>query len=180
MCGLFLTGHRVRFLQDYSTAVFDREGTVISAAVSGDEQWRLLCEGEVPPKIAQAIISFEDEHFYWHPGINPVSVLKALKDNIKAGKIVRGGSTLSMQMARICQGNKPRTMIQKIREMILALGLEMRYSKKQILGLYGQHAPFGGNIVGYCAASQRYFGKDPELLSWAEAAAIAILPNSPG
>ncbi len=180
MIGLFIAGNQVKFLEDYSTTVFDRDGTVISAAVSEDEQWRLYCDGAVPEKIEQAMLSFEDEYFYWHPGINPVSVVKALQDNIRAGRIVRGGSTLTMQLARISQGNKPRTILQKVKEMILALGLELRYSKKLILGLYGQHAPFGGNIVGYCAASHRYFGKDPENLSWAEAAAIAILPNSPG
>jgi penicillin-binding protein 1C len=180
LCGLFLTGHWVDFATTWSTAVFDKDGTVISAAVSEDEQWRLFCDTEVPEKLEQAMLSFEDEYFYWHPGINPVSVVKAVTDNIRAGRIVRGGSTLSMQLARISQGNKARTVPQKIKEMILSLGLEMRYSKKEILQLYGQHAPFGGNIVGYCAASQRYFGKDPEFLSWAEAASIAILPNSPG
>jgi len=180
LTGLFLTGRWVTFLEDYSTAVFEKDGTFSSAAVSDDEQWRLLCDGEIPPRLEQAVLSFEDEYFYWHPGINPFSVLKAVADNIRAARIVRGGSTLSMQLARISQGNRPRTVPQKMKEMILALGLEMRYSKKEILQLYGQHAPFGGNIVGYCAASQRYFGKDPAYLSWAEAAAIAILPNSPG
>lgn len=171
---LFIIGNRVEFVEDYANIVYDREGKIINASVSGDEQWRLFCDDELPEKLAIAILLFEDQYFQWHPGINPVSMVKAIKDNYDAGKIVRGGSTLTMQVARIAQGNKSRTYKQKIKEIIIALGLEMRYSKKQILQQYAQYAPFGGNIVGYCGASWKYFGKPATELSWSELAALAI------
>ena len=177
---LFIIGNRVEFVEDYANIVYDREGKIINASVSGDEQWRLFCDDELPEKLAIAILLFEDQYFQWHPGINPVSMVYAIKDNYDAGKIVRGGSTLTMQVARIAQGNKSRTYKQKIKEIIIALGLEMRYSKKQILQQYAQYAPFGGNIVGYCGASWKYFGKPATELSWSELAALAILPNAPG
>ena len=151
----------------------------MTAGISKDQQWRIACKGQMPAKLATAIRLFEDQYFYYHPGVNVISLVKALKSNVKAGRIVRGGSTLTMQLARIYYKNQKRTYLQKIKEILLAFAIELRYSKDQILNLYGQYAPFGGNIIGYCAASRFYYDKNPDLLSWSEAVTLAVLPNAP-
>lgn len=165
--------------EDRFAYVLYAEDQIINAQVSEDEQWRILCEGEVPEQLATCLTLFEDQYFHYHPGINPVSIYHAIKANLKAGKIVRGGSTLTMQLARIHEHNQPRTYLQKIKEIALALAFELRYSKAEILSLYAQHAPYGGNTVGYCGAAQRYYQKPASLLSWSEAATLAVLPNAP-
>ncbi len=113
------------------------------------------------------------------PGINPVAIVSALHDNIQAGEIVSGGSTITMQVARLARGNPHRTYAGKIIEMLSALKLELFHSKKTILKLYAANAPFGGNTVGLEAAAWRYTGRSPYDFSWAEAAAFAVLPNAP-
>ena len=100
-------------------------------------------------------------------------------DNMKAGEVVRGGSTLSMQVVRMSRDNPPRTYAEKMWEVVLAMRLELHYSKKSILDLYAANAPFGGNVVGIDAAAWRYFHTTPDNLSWGEAATLAVLPNSP-
>ena len=141
--------------------------------------------GDFPALIASLIsskrlyLTFEDRYFYYHPGINPVAIIRAVINNIKAGRIVSGGSTITMQVARISRGGKSRTYPEKIIEMLAALKLEIFRSKKQVLLMYANNAPFGGNTVGLEAASWRYTGKSSQDLTWAEAAALAILPNSP-
>ena len=155
------------------------DGEIINAQVSDDQQWRIKCEDELPEKLVTSLKLFEDQYFNYHPGINPVSIVKAMKANIKARKIIRGGSTITMQLARIHEGNQRRTYVQKCKEIFLAFALELKYSKKELLKLYAQYAPYGGNTVGYCAAAQRYYHKDAALLSWSEAATLAILPNAP-
>ena len=155
------------------------EDKILSAQVSEDQQWRIQCEGELPEKLATTLKLFEDQYFDYHIGINPVSILKAIRDNRKAGRIVRGGSTITMQLARIHEGNRPRTYKQKMKEMLLALAMELKYSKKEILQLYAQHAPYGGNTVGYCAAARRYYDKQATELSWTESATLSVLPNAP-
>ena len=134
----------------------------------------------VPEKFEKSLLHLRIRWFYYHPGINPVSLLRAIFNNIKEGEIVSGGSTITMQVARIAAGNKPRTYFEKIIEMLSALKLELFRSKKQILAMYAANAPFGGNTVGLEAAAWRYTGKSSSTLTWAEAAALAILPNSPG
>ena len=114
-----------------------------------------------------------------HPGFNPLAFTRAIIQNIKAKKIISGGSTLSMQVIRLSRKKKKRTVFEKFVEIILALRLELSYSKSEILTLYASNAPFGGNVVGIDAASWRYFGRDAEKLSWAESATLAILPNAP-
>ena len=99
--------------------------------------------------------------------------------NIRAGKIVSGGSTLTMQVARLSRPGKKRNLGSKLTEMIMALNLEVRYRKPEILRMYVTHAPFGGNVVGLEAASWRYFNRPPRQLSWAESATLAVLPNAP-
>jgi penicillin-binding protein 1C len=167
------------FLKKYSTIVLDRDGELVGARIADDGQWRFPEDSIIPDKFKQCILQFEDKHFYVHPGFNPVSLVRALLQNIKAGKVVSGGSTISMQVIRLHRLNKRRTIFEKLVEIILATRLEFRFSKDKILGLYSTHAPFGGNVVGINAASWRYFGRNPRNLTWAEAALLAVLPNSP-
>lgn len=150
----------------------------MSAHIASDGQWRFEAGDSVPDKFRQSIILFEDEYFYYHPGFNPVSMGRALIQNIRAGKIKSGGSTLSMQIIRLAY-KRPRTIHNKLIETIQATRLEWRYSKEEILQHYAAHAPFGGNVVGIEAAAWRYFGRSPYDLSWSESALLAVLPNAP-
>jgi len=155
------------------------DGSLLGARIADDGQWRFPPSDKVPAKFEKALLTFEDNHFYLHPGINPVSIIRALVRNIRAGEIVSGGSTITMQVARLSGGNISRTCSAKIVEMFSALKLEIFRSKKSILKIYSSNAPFGGNIVGLDAAAWRYLEKPPEFITWAEAAALAVLPNSP-
>jgi len=161
------------------TILEDRRGELLSARIAADGQWRFPLNQQVPHKFEKALLEFEDQYFYRHPGVNPLSLLRAIRDNLRAGEIVSGGSTLTMQLIRLSRKGKPRNLYQKAVEMILALRVGLRYSKEDILALYASHAPFGGNVVGVDAAAWRYYGRPPEHLSWAETAALAVLPNAP-
>jgi len=167
------------FKVPYSTLIEDRNGQLLGARIAADGQWRFPGTQEVPEKFEKAVVYFEDEYFYYHPGINPVSIGRAFIQNLKAGKVVSGGSTITMQLARAGNHRNSRSLINKIGEMFLSLKIDLVYRKSSILKLFASHAPFGGNVVGLEAASWRYFGKSPENLSWAEAATLAVLPNSP-
>jgi penicillin-binding protein 1C len=167
------------FQNPFSTVLLDRNGELLGARVADDDQWRFPQPDSVPEKFCQSLICYEDRHFYQHPGVNPFSLLRAVRQNITERKIISGGSTISMQLIRLSRKPGPRTIGTKLLEIILALRLELGYSKKEILKLYAAHAPFGGNVVGLEAASWRYFGRDPFTLSWAESAMLAALPNSP-
>lgn len=167
------------FSANYSTILTAEDGTLLSAAIAADEQWRFPPSDSIPSKFEKAILLFEDEYFFHHPGINPFSIGRAIKQNIQAESIVSGGSTISMQTIRMAFRNQERSYFQKAYEMLATLKLEIFYSKESILKQYVDHAPFGGNIVGLSAASRRYYGRPPHLLSWAETATLAILPNSP-
>jgi len=167
------------FRAPHSTVVEAGDGSLLGARIADDGQWRFPGSERVPEKFEKALLTFEDRWFYYHPGINLVSILRALKNNIKAGVVVSGGSTITMQVARISRGNSTRSYYGKIIEMLSALKLELFRSKKKILQLYASNAPFGGNTVGLEAAAWRYTGKSSSDLTWAEAAALAILPNSP-
>ena len=168
-----------RFRSPLSTVIEASDGSLLGARIADDGQWRFPGTEQVPGKFEKSLLTFEDSWFYYHPGINPVSILRALRNNIKAGEVVSGGSTITMQVARISRGNKPRSYSEKIIEMLSALKLEMFSSKKKILQLYTSNAPFGGNTVGLEAAAWRYTGKSSADITWAEAAALAMLPNSP-
>ncbi len=168
------------FAASYSTVVLAQNGQLMGARIAEDEQWRFPLADSLPEKFTKAIITKEDKYFQYHLGVNPVSLFRALWLNIKEGKVVSGASTLSMQVIRLSRGNPPRTVLEKIYEIILATRLELGYSKNEILNLYASHAPFGGNVVGFEAASWRYFNRSPENLSWAECATLAVLPNAPG
>ncbi len=167
------------FNQPLATTLHARNGQLLSAAIAADQQWRFPPADSVPFKFATAVRLYEDEYFYYHPGINPVALARAVQQNSKAGKIVSGGSTISMQTMRMAYGNRPRTYGQKLIETLAALKLELLHSKTWILRAYANNAPFGGNIVGLRAAAYRYYGQPPHRLSWAEAAALAVLPNNP-
>ncbi|MEO7174245.1 MAG: penicillin-binding protein 1C [Saprospiraceae bacterium] len=163
----------------YSATLEDKDGQLLGAKIAADEQWRFQDDDEVPTKFAQALTTFEDKRFWYHPGVDLIGIVRAMIQNIKAGKIVSGGSTLNMQIISLAKGRKARGILAKVWESILALRLECAYSKSKILALYSAHAPFGGNVVGLEAASWRYFGKTKKNLTWAESALLAVLPNSP-
>ena len=162
-----------------ATTVFARDHHLLGAHIASDEQWRMPLSSPPPQKFVTALLRYEDQRFYWHPGVDFIALLRAARSNFKAGKIVSGASTLSMQLVRLSRNNPPRTFTEKLFEIVLALRLEFAFDKQKILTLYAQYAPFGGNVVGIEAAAWRYFGRAPAELSWAEAAMLAVLPNSP-
>lgn len=176
---IFLLSPENWFNSPCSTVVYDKNGELLGARLATDEQWRFPEDSSVSFKIEKCILNFEDEYFYVHPGFNPVSILKALGTNISHGRIVRGGSTITMQLCRLYRKDAPRTVFEKFYEIILSTRIELHFAKKIILQKYLANAPFGGNIVGLEAASWRYFGRASSNLSWAEAATLAVLPNSP-
>ena len=162
-----------------STVMLDKDGKLLAARIAADDQWRFPSIESIPEKYKLAVISFEDKRFYSHFGVDPIAVARAISQNFSAGKTVSGASTITMQVIRLARGNPPRTLWQKGIEAVMALRLEISYSKDEILALYASNAPFGGNVIGLEAASWRYFGRAPKELSWAEAATLAVLPNSP-
>jgi len=167
------------FQKPTSTVILSKEGRLLGARIASDGQWRFPANDTVPDKFKKAIITFEDQYFYKHPGVNLISLFRAAWQDLKAGKIVSGGSTLSMQVIRLSQNHPKRNIYQKLKEIILATRLEWSYSKDQILALYAANAPFGSNVVGLDAAAWRFFGRQALDLSWAESATLAVLPNAP-
>ncbi|MFP1683523.1 penicillin-binding protein 1C [Alloalcanivorax sp. C16-1] len=165
--------------QPYATLMLDRQGRPLAARIAADQQWRFAPVERLPDKYRRALITFEDRRFYAHPGVDPLAIARAAVANARAGRVVSGGSTLTMQLARLLRDDPPRTLAEKAREALLALQLEWHLSKDDILVEYASRAPFGGNTVGLRAAAWRYFQRPPEALSWAEAALLAVLPNSP-
>lgn len=169
----------VLFDVPYSTVLLDREGNLLNASISSDGQWRFPYDQQVPDKFREAIVAYEDKRFFSHPGIDVFALARAISQNLKAGKIVSGGSTLTMQVMRMSGRGQRRNAWNKFIEIIRATRLELSTTKPQILTLYAAHAPFGGNVVGIEAACWRYFGRQPDALSWGEAALLAVLPNNP-
>lgn len=161
------------------TVLTDRNGALLAATIAKDGQYRFAPLDSAPPQFAECAVAYEDRFFYWHMGVNPVAVATALKDNLQAGRIVRGASTLTMQVARMMRRGSSRTFANKLKEAVWALRLELRYSKREILALWASYAPFGGNVVGLEAAAWRYYQTSPWNLSWGQAAALAVLPNAP-
>lgn len=179
LVGYYFCLPRTLFSEPYSTVIESSEGELLGARIARDGQWRFPEQDSVPYKFRECIVHFEDQHFYSHPGFNPVAIVNAVRQNYKAGKVVRGGSTLTQQVIRLSREGKKRSYFEKFIEMVLATRLEFRHSKDAILGLYAAHAPYGGNVVGLEMASWRYFGVQPHQLSWAETATLAVLPNAP-
>ncbi len=162
-----------------STVIYSADNVLLGASIADDGQWRFPLNPSIPEKFEKALISFEDERFYYHPGFDIFSIGRALVQNVKEKRVVSGASTISMQVIRLHRRDKPRTWKEKVIELWLATRLELRHSKKEIIALWAAHAPFGGNVVGLEAASWRYYGRSPNLLSWGEAATLAVLPNAP-
>ena len=167
------------FQVPYSRVVESADGHLLGARIAKDGQWRFSPSDTIPDKFTKALIAYEDKRFYYHPGVDPLAIGRALLSNIRTSKTVSGASTLTMQTIRLSRAPRARTWGEKIMEAVLATRLEWRCSKQEIITLFAQHAPFGGNVVGLEAACQRYFGRSPSQLSWAEAALLAVLPNAP-
>ncbi len=162
-----------------SLRVVDRHGQTLRVYISTEETYRLPVElYDVSPHLVDATLLFEDRWFYYHPGINPVAIMRAAWMNWHAGEVVSGGSTITQQLARMFS-DRPRTLSSKLVEAALALQLEIRWSKTRILEEYLNRAPYGGNISGCEAASWMYFGKSARELGPGEAALLAALPQSP-
>ncbi|MBP2833152.1 penicillin-binding protein 1C [Aquimarina sp. U1-2] len=179
LIGYYFVLPKPLFNDPTATVLESNEGELLGAKIATDGQWRFPETDSVPFKFKKCILAFEDQQFYYHPGYNPVSIVKALIQNGKAGKIVRGGSTITQQVIRLARKGKKRTFTEKFWELILATRLELSTSKENILKLYASHAPFGGNVVGIDMAAWRYFGLPAHQLSWAEHATLAVLPNAP-
>lgn len=169
--------------RDTSSLVVARDGTPLRAFADADGVWRYPATPEsVSPLYLEALLNYEDRWFWRHPGVNPVSMLRAAGQMLRSGKVVSGGSTLTMQVARILDAKRTRhtrTPLRKIRQILRAIQLEAHLSKREILILYLERAPFGGTIEGVEAASWAYLGKPAARLSHAEAALLAVLPQSP-
>lgn len=168
-----------RFNKPCSTVVLSSDGQLLGARISSDGQWRFPQTDTIPGKFRRCLILFEDQYFLFHPGVNVFAIGRAIVQNAKANRVVSGGSTITMQVARMAGNGKNRTFGNKLIEMLSALKLELCYSKRKILSIYASNAPFGGNLVGIEAACWRYFGHSARQLSWAEAATLAVLPNAP-
>ena len=162
-----------------STEVLARNGTLLRAFTTSDGEWRLRTEvSQVEPRYVSLLLAAEDRHFRDHTGIDPGALLRAAGQWATHGHIVSGGSTITMQVARLLEPHR-RSLGGKIHDIVRAVQLERRYSKDEILGIYLTLAPFGGNLEGVRAASLAYFGKDPAHLTDAEAALLVALPQSP-
>ncbi|UOE52111.1 penicillin-binding protein 1C [Mucilaginibacter sp. SMC90] len=161
-----------------SYVIDDDQGQLLGASIANDGQWRFPYNADVPEKFKQCIITFEDKRFEHHPGFDIVAFSRAIKQNLSSKKVSSGGSTITMQVIRLTTKHK-RNIWNKLKEIFMALRLEVTYSKSEVLALYASNAPFGTNVIGLDAASWRYFGRSPDKLSWGEMAAMAVLPNSP-
>lgn len=165
---------------EMSIEVLDRDGDLLRAYTVADGRWRLaLPPDKVDPLYLRMLLAYEDKRFRDHSGVDPRSMLRAVVQAVWNGRVVSGGSTLTMQVARLLEEGTTGEVAGKLRQMRVALALERRLSKDQILQLYLHLAPFGGNLEGVRAASISYFGKEPRRLTPAEAALLVAIPQSP-
>ena len=165
---------------EFSTTVLDRQGRMLRAYTVADGRWRLPVDvAEVDADYIDQLIAFEDKRFRSHSGVDLLASLRAIGQLITSGRVVSGGSTLTMQVARLLEEAPSGSLRAKLRQVRLALALERELSKDEILELYMTIAPFGGNIEGVRAASLSYFGKEPRRLTPGEAALLVALPQSP-
>ncbi|WP_371815119.1 penicillin-binding protein 1C [Bradyrhizobium sp. CCBAU 51753] len=164
-----------------STTVIDRNGKLLRAYAMADGRWRLPADAKtsVDPTYLKFLFAYEDKRFYEHHGVDPLALSRAAFQLGTRGHIVSGGSTITMQLARLMEPRQQRSLYAKLRQMVRAVELEQQLSKEEILDLYLALAPFGGNLEGVRAASIAYFGKEPKRLSLAEAALLVALPQSP-
>ena len=165
---------------DYSTLVVDREGRLLRPYPTPEGRWRLRAIREnVDPRFVSALLTYEDKRFESHFGVDPLALARAALQLIRSGHIVSGGSTITMQVARLLEPRRGRSVLAKLREIVRAIEIERTLSKDEVLGLYLSLAPGGGNLEGVRAASLAYFGKEPRRLSLAETALLVSLPQSP-
>jgi penicillin-binding protein 1C len=167
-------------LAEVSTEVRDRNGTLLRAYQVGNGMWRLAPQaGAVDPGFIAMLVRYEDKRFWQHSGVDPLAMARAVGQALRSGRTVSGGSTLTMQVARLLEDGSTGKWSGKLRQMRVAMALERRLSKDQILNLYLTHAPYGGNLEGIRAATLAWFGKEPRRLTPAEAALLVALPQSP-
>src|SRR5580765_8157322 len=165
---------------EYSHVVLDREGRLLRAYATREGRWRLPVKvKDVDPRFLRLLFVYEDKRFYEHGGVDPLSMVRAAYQFVTSGHVVSGGSTITMQLARLLEPREHRTLGAKLRQIVRALEIEHALGKDDILALYLTLAPYGGNLEGVRAASLAYFGKEPRKLSLAEAALLVALPQSP-
>ena len=164
-----------------STTIVDRNGKLLRAYAMADGRWRLPVDAStaVDPTYLNLLLGYEDRRFRSHAGVDPLALGRAALQLVTRGHIVSGGSTITMQLARLMEPRRERSVHAKLRQMVRAVEIERRLSKDQILNLYLALAPYGGNLEGIRAASIAYFGKEPKRLSLAESALLVALPQSP-
>ena len=163
-----------------STVVLDREGRLLRVHPVEDGRWRLPVRvDEVDPRYVELLLSHEDRRFHDHFGVDPRAMVRAAVQAVLHGRAVSGASTLTMQVARLLTGAETRTLAGKLNQVRLALALERKLSKREVLELYLTVAPFGGNLEGVRAGSLAWFGKEPRRLAPAEAALLVALPQAP-
>jgi penicillin-binding protein 1C len=167
--------------REISTTIVDRNGRLLRAYAMADGRWRLPVDARtgVDPGYLKLLLAYEDRRFYSHQGVDPLALGRAAFQLISRGHIVSGGSTITMQLARLMEPRRERSVYAKLRQVVRALQIERQLNKDQILDLYLALAPFGGNLEGVRAASIAYFGKEPKRLSLAESALLVALPQSP-
>ena len=165
---------------EYSHTVLDRNGKLLRAYATKEGRWRLPeTEKGVDPRFLKLLFAYEDKRFLTHHGVDLEALARAAWQFASSGHIVSGGSTLTMQVARLLEPREHRTMTAKLRQIVRAFELEHELSKPHILALYLSIAPYGGNLEGIRAASLAYFGKEPRKLTLGEAALLVALPQSP-
>jgi penicillin-binding protein 1C len=165
---------------EVSTTVLDRNGRLLRAYLTSEGRWRLpATPHDVDPRFLEALFAYEDKRYFQHFGVDPLAMMRAAYQLISQGRIVSGGSTLTMQVARLLEPRRERSIYAKLRQMVRAVQLEAALSKDEILSLYLTLAPYGGNLEGIRAASLAYFGKEPRRLTLGEAALLVALPQSP-
>ena len=163
-----------------SQLVLDRDGHLLRAFTTPDGRWRLDAKPEeVSATYISLLLTFEDRRFWKHPGVDPLALGRAVLQAGRHGRLVSGGSTLTMQVARLLRGSPTHSFTAKIQQIADAARLEATLSKREILALYLKLAPYGGNLEGVRAASLAYFGKEPHRLNIAEAALLVAIPQSP-
>jgi penicillin-binding protein 1C len=164
----------------FSTRVVDRDGRLLRAYATPEGRWRLPASvADVDPRFFAMLFAYEDKRFHAHHGVDLVALARAAVHLVASGRIQSGGSTLTMQVARLLEPRTNRNIAAKLRQIVRAVEIERALSKDEILALYLDLAPYGGNIEGIRAASLTYFGKEPRRLTLAEAALLVALPQSP-
>jgi penicillin-binding protein 1C len=164
-----------------SATIVDRNGKLLRAYAMADGRWRLPVDAKtaIDPGYLKLLFAYEDRRFYSHGGVDPLALARAALQLVTSGHIVSGGSTITMQLARLMEPRRERSVYAKLRQVVRAVQIERQLNKDQILDLYLALAPFGGNLEGVRAASIAYFGKEPKRLSLAESALLVALPQSP-